>query len=436
MPSERTPKYRHHRPSDQAVVTLNGRDFYLGPYKSRASRLEYDRLIAEWLANGRRQPGESGTANDRFTIMEIVDAFLTHAEGYYRKPDGTPTSEYDNCRQAVAPLIRLYGRKPAVEFGPLALKAVRQEMLDRGWCRKHINSQIARVRMVFRWATAQEMTPVTIYQALQTVPGLKQGRTDARESEPVRPVPMNLVDAIQPHVSNQVWAMIQMQLLTAARPGEVVTMRPGDIDRSGPIWACTPTAHKTAHHGHRRTIYIGPKAQQTLAPFLLRAPGTFCFSPTEAEAARHASIHMARQTPLSYGNSPGTNRKASPARTPGICYDVAAYRRAIERGCDLAFPPPENLRRGKIKGKKGMRWETRAEWRARLGRVLWAELETWQKAHRWHPHQLRHNAATAIRKQFNLEAARAVLGHHSAAVTEIYAEMDSALAASVISKVG
>src|SRR6478609_8109142 len=48
------PSYCKHRASGQAVVTLCGQDFYLGPHGTKASKLEYDRLIAEWLARGRR----------------------------------------------------------------------------------------------------------------------------------------------------------------------------------------------------------------------------------------------------------------------------------------------------------------------------------------------------------------------------------------------
>lgn len=44
------PSYRRHKASGQAVVTLNGKDHYLGPHGSKVSRDEYDRLIAEWLA--------------------------------------------------------------------------------------------------------------------------------------------------------------------------------------------------------------------------------------------------------------------------------------------------------------------------------------------------------------------------------------------------
>ena len=49
------PRYRKHRRSGQAVVTIRGRDHYLGPYGTKASRLEYDRLVPSgWLVGGRR----------------------------------------------------------------------------------------------------------------------------------------------------------------------------------------------------------------------------------------------------------------------------------------------------------------------------------------------------------------------------------------------
>jgi hypothetical protein len=42
------PKYRKHNASGQAIVTLNCVDHYLGPHGSKASRVKYDCLIAEW----------------------------------------------------------------------------------------------------------------------------------------------------------------------------------------------------------------------------------------------------------------------------------------------------------------------------------------------------------------------------------------------------
>ena len=52
--SDRLPKYRRHKATGQALVTLNVHDFYLGLHGSKASRLEYDRLVTEWQANGRQ----------------------------------------------------------------------------------------------------------------------------------------------------------------------------------------------------------------------------------------------------------------------------------------------------------------------------------------------------------------------------------------------
>ena len=56
--NDRIPKYRKHRASGQAVVTLNGRDCYLGPHGTKASQIEYDRLhrrmVGRWPPTGRR----------------------------------------------------------------------------------------------------------------------------------------------------------------------------------------------------------------------------------------------------------------------------------------------------------------------------------------------------------------------------------------------
>ena len=54
--SKTPPKYRKHRSSGQAIVTLEGKGFSFGPHGTIANRLEYDRLIGEWLTNGRRLP--------------------------------------------------------------------------------------------------------------------------------------------------------------------------------------------------------------------------------------------------------------------------------------------------------------------------------------------------------------------------------------------
>src|SRR6185503_9477088 len=96
------PKYRLHKASGQAVVTLDGRDFYLGEHKASASRQRYERLVGEWLANGRRLPVQQ-TDDDPLTVDELLAAFWRHGEIHYRTPTGEPSSELDSFAQAFKP---------------------------------------------------------------------------------------------------------------------------------------------------------------------------------------------------------------------------------------------------------------------------------------------------------------------------------------------
>ena len=59
----RVPSYRLHSPTGQAVVTLNGKDHYLGKWNTKPGKAEYNRLIGEWLAGDTYLP--SGNDFDR-----------------------------------------------------------------------------------------------------------------------------------------------------------------------------------------------------------------------------------------------------------------------------------------------------------------------------------------------------------------------------------
>src|SRR5262249_17228719 len=50
--TKKLPSYRHHKVSGQAIVTLAGRDHYLGAHGSPESIDAYKRLIGEWTAAG------------------------------------------------------------------------------------------------------------------------------------------------------------------------------------------------------------------------------------------------------------------------------------------------------------------------------------------------------------------------------------------------
>ena len=203
--------------------------------------------------------------------------------------------------------------------------------------------------------------------------------------------------------------MIQLQRLTGMRPGEVTIMRGCDLDSSGRLWIYTPGFHKTEHHERDRVIYLGPRAQAIIKPFLVDDVNAYLFSPKRAMQEYRARVRTESKAPFT-ANQRKHVRKRRPNKQPGAYYPVISYEHAINRGCDKAFPMPEGLTED--------------------------EAKQWRKEHRWSPNQLRHTAATYLRKEFGIEAARVVLGHASSAVTEVYAELDLAKAADIMAKVG
>ncbi len=87
-------------------------------------------------------------------------------------------------------------------------------------------------------------------------------------------------------------------------------------------------------------------------------------------------------------------RKANPKRQAGEQYTKDAYRWAVVRACEKA------------------------------------------KVSAWHPHQLRHNCATKVRRLHGLDGAIAVLGHKIGIVTEIHAEQDFQKAIDIMREIG
>ncbi len=384
------PKYRKHRASGQAVVTLNGRDYYLGPHGTRASKLDYDRLIGEWLQSG-RNPLLGST--DELTVIELCARYWQYAKKYYSK-DGKCTGEAPNIKLALRFLRDWYKTTPASEFGPLALQAVRQRMIEADNSRSYVNAQIGRIKRMFKWGVAEELVPPAVYEGLRAVSGLRHGRSEARDNAPVMPVEDCVVDDTLESLSSTVADMVRLQRLTGMRPAEVCQLRPCDIERAEEVWLYRPATHKTQHHGRDRVVCFGPRSQDILLKYLVRAAEEYCFQRRDSEAKRRAAQHAARQTPLSCGNRPGTNRKKKPKKKPQDHYTTGSYRRAIHYACKKAG------------------------------------------VEQWSPNRLRHSAATEIRRKFGLEAAQIVLGHSTADVTQVYAERDLAKGIKVAQQIG
>ena len=146
------------------------------------------------------------------------------------------------------------------------------------------------------------------------------------------------------------------------------------------------------YRGRERTVYIGPRAQLILRLWLKTDLAAYLFSPADARAERFASMRKKRKTPVQ--PSQRDRRRVGAKRRPGEHYTTRTYHHAISNACEKANVP------------------------------------------HWHPNQLRHNAATRLRKEFGLDVARVILGHSSPVVTEVYAEVDREKAIAVMERVG
>lgn len=189
--------------------------------------------------------------------------------------------------------------------------------------------------------------------------------------------------------------MVQIQLYTGMRPGEVCHLRLADLDRTSDVWTYRPPQHKTRHHGRQRVVAIGPRAKAVILAYLATRhvpEDRPLFSPARDREERFAAMRAARKSKVQ--PSQRDRKKARPGKAPGQQWNPVAYARAVAYACVKANAP------------------------------------------HWHPNMLRHAHATNVRRKYGLEGAQVALGHSQADVTQVYAERDLALAVRIAAEMG
>ena len=384
------PPLRRHKATNQAYVTLHGRQHYLGRWGSADARTRYAALIAAW--NPVAPPAPAAPPSTLLTVDELIAAFWQHALIYYRKKDEPTgkderTGEVDRVKSAMRYLHRAAGELDADAFALDDLRRARGMMVADGLGRGTVNAYASVLRRCFRWGEENGKTRPGIWAALRCLSPLKPGRTDAPDRDPVPPVAVAAVLSTLPHLPPVATDLVRFLAVTGCRPGEGCIIRArdiGDDERLGRVYR--PSRHKTEHHGHRRDVPLGEAAMHVLRPYLDAAPAP------DAYLFRPASSGRGRYCPTS-------------------------LNRAVARACDAAFPPPAPLAR-----RDG---ESAAARDARLTASQRKALAEWRSAHRWHLNQLRHTKLTDVRARASLDAAQVVAGHATRRMTERYAALSA-----------
>ena len=175
MPKRNIPNYRLHKATGQGFVELGGRRFYLGKYGSKASRGEYERRVAEYLANGRKLPPTGVKAG--ISCQELAIQFLEWAEEYFMNQ---PKS-FAHIKTAMGFLVKHYGRESVDKFAPMSLVFLQKKLVEHGYARPVVNKYIGFIKRAFKHGTKFGWVNAQTCYALQVVDNLKKGRTKAHE---------------------------------------------------------------------------------------------------------------------------------------------------------------------------------------------------------------------------------------------------------------
>ncbi len=331
------------------------------------------------------------------SIRQLCEQYQTRSDTYYRKPiSQRPTGEAQNVRDSHRSLITLYGDLPAADLRVRHLRHLQDYMatgVDQAGraeainpvARTTVNARINRIKRMIKWAAEYELAPDDQPHRLAVLSSLKRGRTSAKETPRVMPVPWDEVSATIAAIRGRMQlcrhprhrtaceklaVMIELHWHLGCRPGELVIMRKSAVDREGDVWIFTPPEHKTEHHDHDRRIPIGPRAQAVLLPWWVQCQDDVLFAGRSNQLNR---LGIEETGPMSTGS----------------------YAQAIART-------------NRLHGLK-----------------------------HWSPNRIRHSAATRFREESgSLDGVQALLGHKNADVTQVYAERNDKAAIALARKSG
>lgn len=386
-PRSKAPARRYHI-SGQDVVTIDGRDYYLGPHDSAMAIARYAVLMAKYQESGLRLPADFNLSSleDRAAIiagaaaplMPVSDqtkqpATVRHVTAAYRAQvkviHADNKQELHRVKMLCDELDKHDGNVLVKDYGPVKLKAQRKRWIDAGKARVYCNRLTNLVVRMWKFAVSEEIVTENLWTALKSVEPLKVGQTTAREVAKREAVKIDDVRLTAKQLTPVLKAMVRVQLATGMRPSELCNMRPCEIDRSGSEWIYRPAKHKTAHKGITKAIPIVGDAREAIEDYINRPANKYLFSPRESMLWHIINKLANKDTVIGLESVQWLGEKYSPT----------SYRQSIQRAAKRA------------------------------------------KVSLWYPYQIRHLALSEVRKALNVEAAQALAGHARVDMTEHYA---------------
>ena len=309
-----------------AFVRLNRRKIHLGKWGTPEAEKAYRRIITKWASNpatAHIKPGE------QMFLDQLCLAFMQAR---------TNQNDHGNYKTAIEVLLSVYSGEPVETFDFSSLEVVRNQLVQRGYCRSYINKLTSMVRSVFYWGVPRKLVPASVAESLRYLKPLLKGQTNVPEQPPRQEVSDEIVARTLPHLLPTVADMVRVQRAACMRPSEVCRMKVGEIDRSGEVWKYTPQLHKNSWRNHKRTVALGKFEQSIIASRLAgKEPDEPVFSPKDALLERYTRDATKRKTKVQPSQVKRKEQTAkNPKRRVKDFYTTASYGKSVMQSLEAA----------------------------------------------------------------------------------------------------
>lgn len=231
-------------------IRITGHDYYLGKDRWKADQLAGE-LIAEKMKGS------------PLLLSSAVQHWLDIA-----KSSVSPVT-YESYRFLAQSVLRHVKGLEVRQFTKLYYSDLLRRFAEAGKSRGTIKAYRHVILEALRYAEIRDLIPNGTYAAFQIIPLPR----NAKQPKRITPTCSEELDRVREAVGQTVYDILRLEVLTGMRPGELLRLRPCDIEKmpSG-VWQYVIYRHKTSGRTAAPLVkYIGPQAQEIMERYIADA---------------------------------------------------------------------------------------------------------------------------------------------------------------------
>jgi integrase len=261
-PLNQVPTYVY-KEKDRARIYWRGeyRDLP-GKFRSAKSLAAYQSMCLIVEATGLLPPQVH--SSEVITIKELGRRYLAAMRIKFGPESDEPTYR----SYSIKAVVGMFGSLTVAEFTPVQLKAVRQAICDAGLVRRTANKRAQHLVNMIQWAVEEGLATGEQWQRLKAVEPIRAGQFGSRDNPEKRPVPEAHFQETLNHLRAETADALRVLALTGMRTGELLAMRPQDVEMGERHWFYTPTRHKTMAAIGSKFIAIPEPAVSILVQYM------------------------------------------------------------------------------------------------------------------------------------------------------------------------